>query len=578
MVAVAAVAAAALTYAAFVVWLAARGQLGNDELFTLYFSRLPGINDVWRELATGVEQSPPFFYIVTRASLGLFGDNSVALRLPELVGVLLAAVCTLVAVARRSSLVYGVLAALLLLGSQATFYAREARPYGLVLGFVAAGFLCWQVRGDGRGGLLVVVAMTIALTAAVASQYYAVLALLPIVLGEGLRTIRRRRVDGPVLTGLGVSLLPLLVAVPLIDAARAYSGSFWTVFTWRSAVEFNSWLFRTSAVSGNLASRLGLSLLVWAVCGLALHALLTPLRRHSIGAEDPVASGSQAARETRLLAVLAVLAVAGAVTLRVLAGSDALSNRDVAYVAAGAVLVLAYGVVYRRRHAEIARRAHESFLPMPEIVAAAAFLFVPLVAVALAKISTGAYAPRYALPAALGVSLLLPLGLHRLEGKRKLAAALLTCVLAAFVARVAWYQHLELSVEADERASIISFLEHSAAGSDLPIVIGHPQRFLELSHDPPSELGGRLLHLSSPSLARRYIGTDSTEAGLLVLRRFAPLDVRVFERYEATRRPFLLLLTPDSSDMNWVVPALEADRRSLRPLAKSNGMTLLEVR
>ena len=72
-------------------------------------------------------------------------------------------------------------------------------------------------------------------------------------------------------------------------------------------------------------------------------------------------------------------------------------------------------------------------------------------------------------------------------------------------------------------------------------------------------------------------GTDSTEAGLLVLRRFAPLDVRRFEGYTATGRPFLLLLTDDASGWNWVVPALEAERRSLRTVARADGMTLLEV-
>ena len=222
-----------------------------------------------------MEQTPPLFYVVTRASLGLLGDNAVALRFPELAGVLVAASCTLVAVTRRATIAHGALAAVLLLGTQATFYAHEARPYGIVLGLVALCYLLWQLRVDG-GGLLLVVGLGAAAAAAVAMHYYAVLALAPFVVGEAVRTTLRRRPDAAVIAALGCALLPLLAAAPLIEGARAYSGSFWTEFSWRSALEFNGWLFRTSAVSDTLAPLLELSLLVWLVCGLALHALLAP--------------------------------------------------------------------------------------------------------------------------------------------------------------------------------------------------------------------------------------------------------------------------------------------------------------
>jgi len=552
---------AAVAYGAVVVWLAGRRQLGNDELFTLYFSRLPGLDDLWRELATGVEQTPPLFYVVTRASLGLLGDNVVALRFPELAGVLLAASCTLVAVTRRSTIAHGALAAVLLLGTQATFYAHEARPYGIVLGLVALCYLFWQLRVDG-GGLLVVVGLGAAAAAAVAMHYYAVLALAPFVVGEAVRTTLRRRRDTAVVVALGCALLPLLAAAPLIEGARAYSGSFWTEFSWRSALEFNGWLFRTSAVSDTLAPLLELSLLVWLVCGLALHALLAPRL-----------AGPRPRPSSRLVLVATTVAFVGLVVLVV--SLDA-SVQTAGYALAAVVGLVVYGTNYFRGKPELVRRARASTLRLPEIAAAGTFLVVPLAAVLLAELVTGAYTPRYVLPAALGVALLLPLGLHGLGWGGRIAPIVLTLLLVAFLGRVLWFQHLQLVAEADERGRIVSFLERGA-GDTLPIVIGHPQRFFELAHDAPAGLDGRLLHLSSPELAKRYIGTDSTEAGLLVLRRFAPLDVRRFEGYTATGRPFLLLLTDDASGWNWVVPALEAERRSLRTVARADGMTLLEV-
>ena len=552
---------AAVAYGAVVVWLAGRRQLGNDELFSLYFSRLPGLDDLWRELATGVEQTPPLFYVVTRASLGLLGDNVVALRFPELAGVLLAASCTLVAVTRRATIAHGALAAVLLLGTQATFYAHEARPYGIVLGLVALCYLLWQLRVDEEGcssswGWARPRRRPSRCTTTPCWRSLRSSSAKP------LRTTLRRRPDAAVIAALGCALLPLLAAAPLIEGARAYSGSFWTEFSWRSALEFNGWLFRTSAVSDTLAPLLELSLLVWLVCGLALHALLAP----RLAGPRPRPYGRF---------VLVATTVAFVVLVVLVVSLDA-SVQSAAYALAGVGGLVAYGTIYRRRRPELVRRARASTLTLPEIAAAGTFLVVPLAAVVLAELVTGAYTPRYVLPAALGVALLLPLGLHGLGWGGRIAPIVLTVLLVVFLGRVLWFQHLQLVAEADERGRIVSFLERGA-GDALPIVIGHPQRFFELAHDAPAGLDDRLLHLASPELAKRYIGTDSTEAGLLVLRRFAPLDVRRFEGYTASGRPFLLLLTDDASGWNWVVPALEAERRSLRTVARADGMTLLEV-
>ena len=139
----------ALAYLTATAWLAVRDQLWNDELFTYYFAHLPDFRDVWDQLSTGVEQTPPLYYAMTRGALRAFGDNNRALRLPGLVGVLVACACLYTFVARRSSLIYGLIAALIVLSSQAVFYAHEARPYGVVLGFAAAALLCWQLRGRG---------------------------------------------------------------------------------------------------------------------------------------------------------------------------------------------------------------------------------------------------------------------------------------------------------------------------------------------------------------------------------------------------------------------------------------------
>lgn len=546
------------SYCALVAWLAAEKPLGNDELFTLYFSRLPGFDDVWRELETGVEQTPPFFYLVTRASQRMLGDNDVALRLPELGAVLLAAGCMLAVVARRSTLVHGTIAALLLLATQAGFYAYEARPYALVLGFVALCFLLWQLRLDG-GGPLVVTGLALAATAAVATHYYAVLALLPFVVAEATRAVGRRRLDAAVAGAFAVSLVPLLVAAPLIEAARAYSGSFWTEYSWRSPVEFNGWLFTRSAIEA--VPLLELSVLVWLACGLALHTLLL----------SELQSAERRRVVTRVSLALAAVALVGLVAFRV-AGSD-VSVATVLVALIGLAAVVTVGVL-RRRTPETSRSPSGSALP--EIVAASAFLAVPLVAVVLAEITTGAYTPRYALPAVLGVVVLLPLALHRLEGGRIVASLVVAVLLVVVVGRSYWNQADDIRTATRAQADLLGSLQRIVDDTDLAIAVADPHDFFVLSHYAPPALRARVLHLSDQRAALQYTGSASTEDGLVVLSRFAPLDVRRFRPYVESNPRFLLLLAVRQG--NWVVRALERDGRALEPYPNADGLLLYEVR
>ena len=98
-----------------------------DELFTFYISRAPG----WKErLAMGFgDDCPPLFYGLTHACLRLFGENSLASRMPEIMGFWLMCVCLFLFVRRRCAAIYAFLAVLLAVRSLAYAYAYEARPY-----------------------------------------------------------------------------------------------------------------------------------------------------------------------------------------------------------------------------------------------------------------------------------------------------------------------------------------------------------------------------------------------------------------------------------------------------------------
>ena len=69
----------------FTLLMSSRKPLWNDELYTYYVARLPTMKSVWGALLAGGEQTPPFFYFLTRRSIALFGLNATALRLPEMI-------------------------------------------------------------------------------------------------------------------------------------------------------------------------------------------------------------------------------------------------------------------------------------------------------------------------------------------------------------------------------------------------------------------------------------------------------------------------------------------------------------
>ena len=71
---------------------ASQKLLWHDEFFTLHVSRLP-LSNLWAAFATPSDQTPPLFHLVTRAFTWLLGDRLIAIRLPAMLGFLLAMLC-----------------------------------------------------------------------------------------------------------------------------------------------------------------------------------------------------------------------------------------------------------------------------------------------------------------------------------------------------------------------------------------------------------------------------------------------------------------------------------------------------
>jgi hypothetical protein len=218
--------------------IASKRMLWNDEIFSLYISRLGGLSDILSVLATGADQHPPSFYLLTHVVLNLLGESHLAVRLPEILGVLLMSLCLFHFVSKRVSTIYGLAAMLFPLITIAYEYAYEARGYGLMLGFSSLALVCWQEATESQRRLLWLIGLSASGIAAISSHYYAILLLVPLGAGEFVRSLARKRIDLPIWVALIIMLLPLVLFFPVIQEARSYVHHFWSPPEWSMIPKF----------------------------------------------------------------------------------------------------------------------------------------------------------------------------------------------------------------------------------------------------------------------------------------------------------------------------------------------------
>ena len=221
----------------------------DDEFFTLYLSRTADWKTLLQALATGADQHPPSFYYLTHCILGLFGTSHVTLRLTAIAGFWLLCICMYEILKPLTNPMWAVVSMLLPLTTPLYYYAMEARAYGLVVGFVALAALSWfRASAFHRRGLYLPL-LASSLAAAVASHYYAGIAVVCLALGELVRTISRRRIDWPIWIAFTFSALPILLFFRTIQSAKGYSTHFWAVPIWSDAINF----YPTELGSGPIA-------------------------------------------------------------------------------------------------------------------------------------------------------------------------------------------------------------------------------------------------------------------------------------------------------------------------------------
>jgi len=236
------------TFAAAISRMAAVRLYWFDEIFTLHLSRFESPTQLWHWLANGADNNPPLSYLLTAASVAIFGESEWSLRLPAIAGALLASVCLYLFVRRRRGPSEAFLAMAAIGPTQPIWsFFLEARPYGLAIGFTALALLSWQrataadepdtASPSRRGAWKTLFAASLVM--GMATHYFFVVPILALGVGELVRTISRRKLDLGIALGFALSVVTLALLHPLWGHGSAeYAPGFWAkVKLTNSAIE-----------------------------------------------------------------------------------------------------------------------------------------------------------------------------------------------------------------------------------------------------------------------------------------------------------------------------------------------------
>src|SRR5262249_36781711 len=117
--------------------------------------------------------------------------------------------------------------------------------------------------------------------------------------------------------------------------------------------------------------------------------------------------------------------------------------------------------------------------------------------------------------------------------------------------------------------SSVERLVRSARHEDLPVVVSDPDDFLRLSHYASADLAGRFVSMVDTREEVVYVGSDSTDAQLDILRSYSRLHIYDFKTF-VTRNPIFLLYSGDGAfGWDWWPRKLERDGYNLQVIAST---------
>lgn len=220
---------------AFSLMFAWRRPFWMDEYLVLHTALAGSPTAVWN-LMKGAPLSvdPLIYHFLVLSFVRIFGPTEFVTRLPSVLAYTLMSFL-LYRFVRKYADVYTGLAVLTLCLACGTFrYASEARPYALVLATDTLALLCWSNIVDSQDNRkLALSGLFLGVAIAVGSHWFGGLLLVPLGVGELVRTWQRRKIDFGVWTALVAGGTTVVAYLPLLKAASEYQFLPWRgAYTW----------------------------------------------------------------------------------------------------------------------------------------------------------------------------------------------------------------------------------------------------------------------------------------------------------------------------------------------------------
>jgi hypothetical protein len=198
--------------------------------------------------------------------------------------------------------------------------------------------------------------------------------------------------------------------------------------------------------------------------------------------------------------------------------------------------------------------------PFHEKILALGLLALPFVFLVAMKIVHGGLVVRYLLETVLGFSLAASYILPRLCRR----SAILFGVLIA-VAIVAQEVPLWLQLKTAPSTASVEQLANDAGFPELPVVVSDGLNYLKVVHYASPNVRGRYVSLVDLLGSMTYLRTDFVDKNLLLLRRYAPLQVYESRDFLVKNQQFLLY-SSGNAPWDWWPARLLDDRYTLRLL------------
>jgi hypothetical protein len=206
--------------------------------------------------------------VLRHASLALLGDSAMTFRLPSALAFVGGLFAIFAFVRRRTGFVAAAAAFALPILSVVTYFSHEGRAYALLFASAPVALWAWQRATERERPAARLLTLFLALCLGPYSHYFGVLNFVPIAVGEGWRSYRRRTVDAGILVTVAAACIAALGLLVFVRSATTMKQGFWASG------------YRAADIPGYYTGFLGWAGWAW-VAALALAACLAILGRRS---------------------------------------------------------------------------------------------------------------------------------------------------------------------------------------------------------------------------------------------------------------------------------------------------------